>query len=380
MNVKLAASVLMLTCVAPLRAAGPATVPTTQSGRAVEICFVLDTTSSMTGLIDGAKRKIWSIANDVITGRPRPTSIRIAMVAFRDKGDAYVTQVFDLTDDVDTVYKNLQTLKAEGGGDTPESVNAALDTAVEKVAWSKDTDVYKVVFLVGDAPPHMDYADDLKYPAVCEKAVRRGLVVNAVQCGTIAETTPVWQDVARRGEGAFIQLGQGGDMAEAVATPMDAELADLNRQVGRTLVPFGVGGALRKGAAEAQAAKQSLSEAASAAARADRLNYNANSGRAVQGDDELIDAIADGRVKLADLKDDQLPADWRPLSAADREAKVKQLTSDRAAIRTKIADASKRRDAYLADARQRQAKADGDSFDGRVTAIVAEQAARPRRK
>src|SRR5439155_17083265 len=29
----------------------------------IDVCFVLDTTGSMSGLIEGAKQKIWSIAN-----------------------------------------------------------------------------------------------------------------------------------------------------------------------------------------------------------------------------------------------------------------------------------------------------------------------------
>src|SRR5439155_9498717 len=38
----------------------------------IEVCFVLDTTGSMTGLIEGAKQKIWSIANEMTGARPTP--------------------------------------------------------------------------------------------------------------------------------------------------------------------------------------------------------------------------------------------------------------------------------------------------------------------
>src|SRR5262245_58747597 len=95
----------------------------------VEVAFVIDTTGSMAGLIDGAKRKVWSIANQLASGQPTP-KVRIALVAYRDRGDAYVTQVHDLTDDIDAVYADLQRFAAEGGGDTPESVDQALHEAV----------------------------------------------------------------------------------------------------------------------------------------------------------------------------------------------------------------------------------------------------------
>src|SRR4051812_24944923 len=66
----------------------------------VEVVFCLDTTGSMSGLIDGAKQKIWSIVNQIASGRPNP-EVKVGLVAYRDRGDAYVTQVYDLTTDLD---------------------------------------------------------------------------------------------------------------------------------------------------------------------------------------------------------------------------------------------------------------------------------------
>src|SRR5438552_6665382 len=81
----------------------------------VEVVFCLDTTGSMGGLIKAAKDKIWSICNQIAGGKPTP-QLRVGLVAYRDRGDAYVTKVFDLTDDLDAVYTNLMAFKAEGGG------------------------------------------------------------------------------------------------------------------------------------------------------------------------------------------------------------------------------------------------------------------------
>src|SRR6201988_5553230 len=72
----------------------------------VEVAFVLDTTGSMGGVIDSAKRRIWSIARRIGEGQPRP-DLRIALVGYRDQGDEYVTRVHDLTGDMDEVYHNL---------------------------------------------------------------------------------------------------------------------------------------------------------------------------------------------------------------------------------------------------------------------------------
>src|SRR5688500_17182356 len=147
----------------------------------VEVAFVLDTTGSMAGLIEGAKRRIWSIARRIGEGRPRP-DLRIALVGYRDLGDAYVTQVHPFTSDMDEVYRSLSSFRAEGGGDTPEHVSAALRDAVDALPWSGPR-ALKVIFLVGDAPPHVDYQDGLDYRRHVADARRRGIVVDAIQCG-----------------------------------------------------------------------------------------------------------------------------------------------------------------------------------------------------
>ncbi len=94
----------------------------------IEVCFVLDTTGSMGGLIEGAKLKIWSIANQMVAAKPTP-NLKIALIGYRDRGDEYVTRLYGLSEDIDAVYANLQKFQAGGGGDTPESVNQALHEA-----------------------------------------------------------------------------------------------------------------------------------------------------------------------------------------------------------------------------------------------------------
>src|SRR4029079_17704147 len=135
----------------------------------VEVAFVLDTTGSMGPLIEGAKRKIGSIATAIADANPNAV-IRMGLVAYRDIGDDYVTKTFNLTTDIQDLYANLLELKARGGGDWPESVNEALDVGVNKLQGTPSGDVRRIVFLVGDAPPHMDYAQDTKYPVTLSVA------------------------------------------------------------------------------------------------------------------------------------------------------------------------------------------------------------------
>jgi Mg-chelatase subunit ChlD len=336
----------------------------------IEVCFVLDTTGSMGGLIEGAKQKIWSIANEMISAKPTP-EIRIGLVAYRDRGDEYVTRSFDLTNDVDAVYGHLQSFKAAGGGDEPESVNEALAAAVREMTWSTNRHTLKVIFLVGDAPPHMDYADGPKYPKVCQEAMKKDLIINAVQCGSIPRTTPFWKEIAQLSEGSYAAIPQSGNMM-AISTPMDDKLAALNRELGGTLVAYG-GVRARK----AIASKQLAAETAPAAVAADRLAFNSAAGVAVQGEGELLDGLSSGKVKLAALKKDELPPELQKLSDKELKAEIEKKQKERSEVQTQIQKLSQEREAYLAAERKKLAEqGKGDSFDAQVAASIRAEAAR----
>ncbi len=345
----------------------------------IEVCFVLDTTGSMGGLIEGAKQKIWSITNEITKpqeGAARPT-VKIGLIGYRDRSDAYITQVHDLTGDLDAIYGHLMGFKAEGGGDTPESVNQALHEAVTKMTWSTDRDVFKVIFLVGDAPPHMDYQDDVKYPDTCQAAVKKDIIINTIQCGTMGDTTPVWQDIASKSEGKFAQIGQTGDMV-AVSTPVDADIARLNAAVAATVVPYGEAKQQRE-----VASKMSRARDTAAPAAAERLSYmkSAEGGKAVSGRGDLVADLAEGQVKLADLKDEDLPADLRDKTPAEREAIVQANAQKRAELQTQLDELLKQRQAHLDAEKARLAKeGKADAFDEQVAQIVNEQRQAKERK
>ena len=204
----------------------------------VEVAFVLDTTGSMGGLLDGAKRKIWSIATSVVDANP-DADIRLGLVAYRDIGDEYVTRTFDLTSDIQDIYGNLLDLKARGGGDWPESINEALDVAVNKLHWTEGKDAHRIVFLVGDAPPHMDYAQDTKYPKTLAVAKQRDIVVNAVLAGGARDTERVWKDIAQLGDGRFIPIPQDGGDLVVIETPYDDDIIILQKEINGTVIPYG---------------------------------------------------------------------------------------------------------------------------------------------
>jgi len=336
----------------------------------IEVCFVLDTTGSMSGLIEGAKQKIWSIANEMISAKPTP-DIKFGLVGYRDRGDEYVTKVFNLTDDIDGIYARLQSFKADGGGDTPESVNEALEDAMFKMSWSTNRNVLKILFLVGDAPPHMDYPNGPKYPDLCKVAMKRDLIINTIQCGMRSETTTFWKEIAQLSEGSYAAIGQTGNMV-AITTPVDKELAELNRKIGRTLIAYGDEPVRRLALS-----KQVASEAAAPAVVADRLSYNSRSGKAVQGGGELLDAVADGATTLDSVQKEKLPAELQKLNIQELKSYVDKQQKQRAELQRQVRELNEKRQAYIDEEKKRlTAKGSSDAFDEKVTEMIRLQAAK----
>ena len=109
----------------------------------------------------------------------------VGLVGYRDRGDVYVTTKTELSNDIHAVYGQLIQFQAGGGGDWPESVNEALHVAVTKMGWSETGESRRIVFLVGDAPPHMDYAQDIPFTDTLKIAEREHILVNAVQAGSV---------------------------------------------------------------------------------------------------------------------------------------------------------------------------------------------------
>jgi len=337
----------------------------------VDVVFVLDTTGSMEGLIQTAKEKIWSIATTMASAQQTP-EIRIGLVAYRDRNDAYETRVVDLSGDLDSVYATLMDFAAEGGGDTPESVNKALYDAVHNMSWSQSDSAYQVIFLVGDAPPHMDY-NEVRYPEIVASALNKGIVVNTIQCGEIATAIEPWTQIASLGQGNFFQVEQAGG-AVAYNTPFDEEIADLSAKLDDTRLYYGSAEEKDKMHRKV-AATVKLNEGASIASRARRGSFNASAaGRTnLLGENELVDAIASGTVDLNDIKKDALPEPMAEMAPEEQLSYVAGLANERADLQLQIQELSEDRDGYLAK-KVEEAGGLRSSLDQKIYDTVKEQA------
>jgi hypothetical protein len=331
----------------------------------IEVVFCLDTTGSMSGLIAGAKDKIWSIASTMAMSKPAP-DIKLGLVGYRDRGDAYVTKITPLTHDLDKVYADLMGYQAAGGGDTPESVNQALHEAVHKIEWSQEKKVYRAIFLVGDCPPHMDYKDDVKYLDTCKQANEKRIMINAVQCGNHTATIPIWQEIARLAEGQYFQVAQSGS-ALAITTPFDGEIVKLNASLDAGRVYYGVAEVQEQQLQRKDLAKQLAEDATEAAvARRAIFNLSESGKRNFIGANELLNDVAQGTVKLADIPAEQLPPAMKKMTAAERAKFVEEKTAHRKELQTRLKALAQKRQSHIEEQlKKMKSEVAEDAFSGK---------------
>ncbi len=344
------------------------------AAKRVEVVFVLDTTGSMSGLIHAAKEKIWSIASTLAQAQQAP-EISIGLVAYRDRGDAYVTQVVDLNRDLDSMYAKLMDFEADGGGDGPEAVNEALEAAIQRMSWSQDQSTYKVVFLVGDAPPHMDYQDDVKYRQVVATAVAKGIVVNTIQCGSLGDTVAPWQHIASLGRGRYFTVEQAGS-AVAIETPFDAQIATLAAELDGTRLYYG--------SPEQQAAMASkvdatarLTEEASVAARARRGAFNVSSAGEANFLGRAASSSTTSRAAASTsprFRRQSCPPPSRRCRVDERRELVAETAQKREELKEQISALAAQRDAYIKTQVDAAGGAD-ESLDQQIYEAVRAQAA-----
>ena len=362
----IAVAALVAISASPQRALAKKSIPVKQKD--VEVVFVLDTTSSMSGLIQGAKQKIWFVANEILKAKQNP-HLKIGLVAFRDKNDEYVTKVLPLTDDLDNVYATLMAFQVGGGGDFEEDVNAGLQKAVKSMTWSKSKDTLKMIFLVGDAPPHMDY-NEVTHQTLSSQAIRQNIYINTLQCGSDARTTTAWQTIARNSEGRFAAIPQDGGMKVAAATPYDEELGKLAVALDKTYVDYG---SQKKRAAKADFRFRAggLAQAAPSSIRAERALAKSKAGASKEED--LVALLEKGEGEFDKVDVNQLNDGLKEMSAPERKAHVAQLSKNRKEISKKIAEIEKSRASYIKDL-DKAASNTPSGFDVEVIAAIRHQA------
>ena len=334
----------------------------------IQLAILLDTSNSMDGLIGQAKSQLWKVVNELARARRggKHPQLEVGLFEYGNDGlqenDGYIRMVSDLTTDLDAISADLFSLSTNGGS---EYCGMVIDRAVSRLSWSKTNDVLKIVYIAGNEPFTQG---PVPYAESCARAARKGIIVNTIFCGTNQEGIDTnWKDGANRADGRYMSINQD-EVVQDPVTPYDKEIVSLGDQLNGTYLGYGSAGEASK---SRQAEQDTNASSMGAAAPVERSVAKAQDAYSNAGWD-LLDALAQKQVTLGNLKDDELPAQMKGMTPAQKQKYVADLAAKRVDIQNRINAANEKRRLFLADAAKKNAPA--DTLDQAMLTSVRDEA------
>ncbi|NNC90326.1 MAG: VWA domain-containing protein [Akkermansiaceae bacterium] len=347
--------------------------PAPAKGQAkVQLAILLDTSGSMSGLIEQTKTQLWQIVNTFIDAKQngKVPFVEVALYEYGNDGlnaeNHWIRRIQPLSRDLDMISKDLFALRTNGGS---EFCGAVIERAIGDLKWDPSPNVYKAIFVAGNEPFTQGPIDP---QSACRAAIAKGVIVNTIHCGTeSAGVSGGWKSGAVLADGKFLIIDHNKAVVH-IEAPQDAEIVKLNEELNKTYIPIGTVGAQRwleqdVQDANAEARKESGAQVQRIRAKASMNYCNASW--------DLCDAVAAKDFDWAKVKKEDLPKEMQGMSLEERKAHVAKRQAARTALQEKIQDLSKKRDAYVATELKKRGEADEDTLDKVVVATVKEQAA-----
>jgi von Willebrand factor type A domain len=196
----------------------------------VEVLFLLDTTGSMGDEIDQLKTTIDSVVQR-LNDLPGTGEVRLGMTLYRDENDAFVTANYDFTNNIGSFRKALAQVTADGGGDEPEALDEAFADALAKPHWSAPGKAIQLVFLVADAPPHVDRPVQIPYTASMKDAASRAIKVFPIASSSTGDQGEyIFRQIAQFTGARFVFLSYGAQGSGGTATGASSDIKQRDYQ------------------------------------------------------------------------------------------------------------------------------------------------------
>ena len=336
----------------------------------IQLAILLDTSNSMDGLINQAKAQLWKIVNEFTLAKrsgQRP-EIQVALYEYGNDSlnskEGYIRRVLPLTSDLDKVSEKLFGLTTNGGS---EYCGHVIQVATNQLDWSKSNKDLKVIVIAGNEP--FDQGD-VNYRKACKNAIKQGVVINTIHCGSHAEGARTgWKDGAMLADGSYMNIDQDKAVVH-IDAPQDKEIAMLGAAMNKTYIPYGSGGGV---AYERQAAQDSNASSMAPGSMVNRAVFKSSANYDNSGWD-LVDAVNTEQVKVGDLDADDLPDNMKKMSAKERKEFIAEQAATRAKTQKKIAKLNKEREEYVAKKRKELHNDDEDTLDSALIKSMRKQA------
>ncbi len=346
----------------------PAGLRAGTDGPRIQLAILLDTSSSMDGLIDQAKSQLWKIVNEMAQARRDGKAPRLEVSLYEygkssiPSGEGYLRMVVPFTTDLDRLSEELFALSTNGGD---EYCGWVIKAATKGLAWSGEPADLKVIFIAGNEPFSQGEVD---FRTAVRAAAAKNIIVNTIYCGDYDEGVRTnWRDGALLAQGRYMHINHNERIAY-IAAPQDAEISQLGNELNLTYIPYGMRGGEKK---ERQAMQDKNAAAMSEESVIQRSVAKA-SGLYSNAGWDLVDAVKDGRVKADSLKKDDLPSEMQKMSPGERKAYIDTKTKKRAELQARISRLNQERRVYIENETKKQAGK--NTLDTAIIKTVREQA------
>lgn len=328
----------------------------------VQIALILDTSSSMNGLINQARSHLWKMVDDmgkmtrVVDGKPRGVRIELALYEYGNstlpEGQGFMRQVLPFTTDLDKVSEQLDGLFTNGGD---EFAGQAIQTAVTSLEWSSDPSALRFVFLAGNESFNQG---SVSAAAAMQAAAAKDITVQLIHCGGDDAT---WSAAAKLAMSDLTTIDQD-KVAVHIPAPQDAEILRLGGQLNSTYLAYGADG-------QASMARQANSDASSAklGAKVAIERSQLKSKKGYRNDSwDVVDKVEKDGAWLANAKEAELPAELKGKTLAEKQQVVAAKAAERARIKAEIAKLEADRKVFLEAEKAKAKISDAPSLESEM--------------
>lgn len=308
-----------------------------------KVALLLDTSSSMDGLINQAKAQLWEIINELSHAKceGRTPKLEIALYEYGNSRlsskEGYIRQVLQFTSDLDAISEQLFSLTTNGGS---EFCGQVIQTSLNELEWGDNKRDLKMIFIAGNEPFTQG---KLNYKDAITNAKENDITVNTIFCGNYDQgVSGMWQDGAAYGGGDYMTINHNKNIVHIV-TPYDNDIIILNKQLNKTYIHYGsVGHSKYTNQAKQDANAEVLNEVVvvkRAISKSSKLYNNAEW--------DLVDASKEKEIDYKKLKKSQLPKKLQGKSSEEIKKYVATKRKERAKIQEKIQHLNKKRKQYV---------------------------------
>ena len=309
----------------------------------IQVALLLDTSSSMDGLIEQAKSRLWNIVNTLTTLKydGKTPEIEISLYEYGNDNlsleSNYIKQIVPLSTDLDLISEKLFALSTNGG---EEYCGAVIQDATKKLAWGKENNNMKLIYICGNEAFNQG---KISYKEAIANAKKNNIYINTIFCGNQKEgINTFWKNGSDLGNGKYFNIDSNLAI-QYIETPFDDKITENNEKINKTYINYGVQGRMKK---ENQKTQDSNAMKVS---KANATERSVSKSKAVYKNEswDLVDKMKKDKNAVANAKKEELPEEYQNKSKEELTKIVEEKTIERETIQKEIIDLAKKRQEYI---------------------------------